>query len=70
MQTAIERIFPLVYEFRKERTAEDEINWQAKRAKRAANVDIPTPKKHQGDPMDLVTLSDDDRNVDSDQSWE
>lgn len=69
VQTAIERIFPLVYEFRKERTPADEEMWQAKRAKRKMSHDIQTlGNNHQSSYLELVTLSDDEQ--ESDQSWD
>lgn len=68
VQTAIERIFPLVYEFRKERTPADEEIWQAKRAKRKTSHDIHNLGSHQDSYMELVTLSDDEQG--SDQSWD
>ncbi|XP_013182939.1 TATA box-binding protein-like 1 [Amyelois transitella] len=68
VQSAVERIFPLVYEFRKTRTAADE---ELLRQKRAARAPAPPPAPRApprapgADPMHLVTLSDDDND-----SWE
>lgn len=73
MQTAIERIFPLVYEFRKERSPADEELWQAKRALRNGSArDLNAIDGHLNDPMELVTLSEGEEknNCESDQSWD
>ncbi|KAL0895059.1 hypothetical protein ABMA27_013525 [Loxostege sticticalis] len=63
VQSAVERIFPLVYEFRKPRSAADEEALRQKRAGRAP----PGPAAQQAppltDPMHLVTLSDDDNDA-------
>ncbi|KAM3964655.1 LOW QUALITY PROTEIN: TATA box-binding protein-like 1 [Aphomia sociella] len=61
VQSAVERIFPLVYEFRKPRTAADEELLRQKRAARApAAAAAAAPARQPDDPMHLVTLSDDD----------
>ncbi|CAG9784194.1 unnamed protein product [Diatraea saccharalis] len=74
VQSAVERIFPLVYEFRKPRTAADE---ELLRQKRAARAGAPPPRAAPAAPaappapdlMQLVTLSDDDADADAD-AWE
>ncbi|XP_052747266.1 TATA box-binding protein-like 1 isoform X2 [Bicyclus anynana] len=53
VQSAVERIFPLVYEFRKPRTTADDELLRQKRA----------PAAPADDPMHLVTLSDDDKDA-------
>ncbi|XP_072937024.1 TATA box-binding protein-like 1 [Epargyreus clarus] len=58
VQSAVERIFPLVYEFRKVRTAADEELLRARRAARAPPP--PAAPAPRADPLRLVTLSDDD----------
>ncbi|KAL4712968.1 hypothetical protein ACJJTC_012038 [Scirpophaga incertulas] len=61
VQSAVERIFPLVYEFRKPRTPADEEVLRQKRAARGAPAAPPaggTPAAP--DAMHLVTVSDDD----------
>lgn len=63
VQSAVERIFPLVYEFRKPRTAADEELLRQKRAGRGAASAAPVPPPPPGDPMHLVTLSDDDNDA-------
>ncbi|CAG9098039.1 unnamed protein product [Plutella xylostella] len=65
VQSAVERIFPLVYEFRKPRSAADE---EALRARRGAPAPAPPPAAPAApapapDPMRLVTLSDDDNDA-------
>lgn len=61
VQSAVERIFPLVYEFRKPLTPADEELLRQKRAARAgAAPPAPPPDE---DPMRLVTLSDDDKDA-------
>lgn len=71
VQSAVERIFPLVYEFRKPRTAADEELLRQKRAARApaasAAAAAVEPARPPDDPMHLVTLSDDDADHDA---WE
>ncbi|XP_075992633.1 TATA box-binding protein-like 1 [Anticarsia gemmatalis] len=64
VQSAVERIFPLVYEFRKPLTAADEELLRQKRAARAGAA-APAPPKEapDDDPMRLVTLSDDDNDA-------
>lgn len=59
VQSAVEHIFPLVYEFRKPRSAADE---EALRARRAARNAAPRPAHVPiaADPLHLVTVSDDD----------
>ncbi|XP_045767537.1 TATA box-binding protein-like 1 [Maniola jurtina] len=71
VQSAVERIFPLVYEFRKPRTAADEELLRQRRAARrgaapqpapaAAPAPGPAPPPH--DPLRLVTVSDDDKDA-------
>ncbi|CAH0602918.1 unnamed protein product [Chrysodeixis includens] len=61
VQSAVERIFPLVYEYRKPLTAADE---ELLRQKRAARAGAPAPAPPpDDDPMHLVTLSDDDKDA-------
>ncbi|XP_059049823.1 TATA box-binding protein-like 1 [Achroia grisella] len=69
VQSAVERIFPLVYEFRKPRTAADEELLRQKRAARAPPEPVAAvePARPPDDPMHLVTLSDDDADADA---WE
>ncbi|CAF4786084.1 unnamed protein product [Pieris macdunnoughi] len=61
VQSAVERIFPLVYEFRKPRSAADE---EALRQKRAARnrppVDLQPRREKPQDNMMLVTLSEEE----------
>ncbi|XP_053602630.1 TATA box-binding protein-like 1 isoform X2 [Plodia interpunctella] len=69
VQSAVERIFPLVYEFRKPRTAADEELLRQKRAARAPAPPAAPPaaprraRLDDNDPMRLVTLSDDDNDA-------
>ena len=63
VQSAVERIFPLVYEFRKPLTPADEELLRQKRAARAG-VPAPAPAPPPDDArMHLVTLSDDDNDA-------
>lgn len=66
VQSAVERIFPLVYEFRKPRSPADEEALRAKRAARGppAPAPPPAPANHAAR---LLTLSDDDADADA---WE
>lgn len=64
VQSAVERIFPLVYEFRKPRTPADEELLRQRRAARQPPAAVPPPPRPD-DPMHLVTLSDDDA-----EAWE
>ncbi|KAJ2953857.1 hypothetical protein O0L34_g1487 [Tuta absoluta] len=57
VQSAVERIFPLVYEFRKARSPQDEEALRSRRAARAPPAQPPPPAP---DAMHLVTMSDDD----------
>ncbi|XP_047545139.1 TATA box-binding protein-like 1 isoform X1 [Vanessa atalanta] len=80
VQSAVERIFPLVYEFRKPRTAADEELLRQRRAARRPAPSAPAPRevpretpeappaRVPTDPMHLVTLSDDE-DADAD-AWE
>ncbi|XP_063839091.1 TATA box-binding protein-like 1 [Ostrinia nubilalis] len=63
VQSAVERIFPLVYEFRKPRSAADEEALRQKRAGRAGAAPAAAPPPPPADPMHLVTLSDDDNDA-------
>lgn len=72
VQAAIERIFPLVYEFRKERTKEDllAMEWKRRGQKRKrsyTHIEIEEPDGFE-DP--LMDTEDDDENYDSDKSWD
>lgn len=61
VQSAVERIFPLVYEFRKLRTPADEELLRQRRARHA-----PPAPAHPAPPatdLRLVTLSDDEENA-------
>lgn len=64
VQSAVERIFPLVYEFRKPRTAADEELLRAKRARQglgpAAAPPPPPPPVLPAPAPHLLTLSDDE----------
>ncbi|CAG9566605.1 unnamed protein product [Danaus chrysippus] len=67
VQSAVERIFPLVYEFRKPHSPADEEKLRQRRAARSRAGPLPTEEKpleqaapQTDDPMHLVTLSDDD----------
>ncbi|XP_047041886.1 TATA box-binding protein-like 1 isoform X1 [Helicoverpa zea] len=61
VQSAVERIFPLVYEFRKPLTPADE---ELLRQKRAARAGVAAPAPPPDDErMHLVTLSDDDNDA-------
>ena len=71
VQAAIEYIFPLVYEYRKERTKEDMLAMQLrrkgqKRKRSLAHIEI--------EDNDCEDVSDDDNdeegNCDSDKSWD
>ncbi|XP_049887528.1 TATA box-binding protein-like 1 [Pectinophora gossypiella] len=64
VQSAVERIFPLVYEFRKPRTPADD---ELLRARRGARGPPPPPAAAPLAAMHLVTLSDDDADNDA---WE
>lgn len=64
VQSAVERIFPLVYEFRKPLTPADEELLRQKRAARGGVARTPAPAPPPGDArMHLVTLSDDDNDA-------
>lgn len=67
VQTAIERIFPLVYEFRKAKCPAEEDIWNKKKINGIPR-DLNTVDDHLDDPLELVTVSDEEHNVDSDQS--
>ncbi|XP_049800479.1 TATA box-binding protein-like 1 [Schistocerca nitens] len=72
VQAAIERIFPLVYEFRKERTKEDllAMEWKRRGQKRKrsyTHIEIEEPDGFE-DP--LMDTEDDDENYDSEKSWD
>lgn len=62
VQSAVERIFPLVYEFRKPRTPADEEILRARRAARRPSPPPPVlvPHAQARDAAPLLTLSDDD----------
>ncbi|CAK1544196.1 unnamed protein product [Leptosia nina] len=69
VQSAVERIFPLVYEFRKPRTAADEELLRQKRAARSrqpACSDVQPRREKVKDELILVTLSEDEDN----EAWE
>lgn len=67
VQSAVERIFPLVYEFRKPLTPADEELLRQKRAARGGAQPPPPPppatRAPRQDPMHLVTMSDDDNDA-------
>ncbi|CAH2104426.1 unnamed protein product [Euphydryas editha] len=68
VQSAVERIFPLVYEFRKPRTAADEEQLRARRAARRPAPSAPVRAAPPAGDMHLVMVSDDD---DADaEAWE
>ncbi|XP_032530080.2 TATA box-binding protein-like 1 [Danaus plexippus] len=68
VQSAVERIFPLVYEFRKPHSPADEEKLRQRRAARSRGAGPPPAEERPleqaapqtDDPMHLVTLSDDD----------
>lgn len=62
VQSAVERIFPLVYEFRKPRSAADEEMLRAKRARQlgSASAPAPAPPAPPARAPPLLTLSDDE----------
>lgn len=63
VQSAVERIFPLVYEFRKPRTPADEELLRAKRARQQGLAPYPAPPAPPVAPAPaphLLTLSDDE----------
>lgn len=62
VQSAVERIFPLVYEYRKPRTPADEEQLRAKRAARGAAC-APAPAQPHPPAHSLLTLSDDDKDA-------
>lgn len=69
MQSAVERIYPLVYEFRKPRTPADEEALGRRRAAAAAAAAArapPPPPPAPRDELRLVTMSDSDDN----DTWE
>lgn len=74
VQSAVERIFPLVYEFRKPRTAADEEQLRARRAARrpapACSAPAPAPSPAPSSGLHLVTLSDDDADEPDADAWE
>lgn len=75
MQAAIEHIFPLVYEYRKEHTKEDLLALQLrrkgqKRKRSFAHIEIEDNDDFE---EDFEVVSDDDEgdeNCDSDESWD
>jgi hypothetical protein len=75
VQAAIEHIFPLVYEYRKERTKEDLLALQLrrkgqKRKRSFAHIEIEDNDDFE---EDMELMSDDeeeDENCDSDKSWD
>ncbi|XP_067007889.1 TATA box-binding protein-like 1 [Anabrus simplex] len=72
VQAAIEHIFPLVYEFRKERTKEDLLALQIsrqrgqKRKRSSAHIEVEEPE----DFVDPVIESSEEELYDSDASWD
>ncbi|XP_026322494.1 TATA box-binding protein-like protein 1 isoform X2 [Hyposmocoma kahamanoa] len=67
VQSAVERIYPLVYEFRKPRTpADEEALGRRRAAAAAAAAPAPPPPPAPRDELRLVTMSDSDDN----DTWE
>jgi hypothetical protein len=73
VQAAIEYIFPLVYEYRKERTKEDLLALQLRRKgqkrKRSFSHIHDIGNDFEGD-MIVVSGDEEDENCDSDKSWD
>lgn len=75
VQAAIEHIFPLVYEYRKERTKEDLLALQLrrkgqKRKRSFAHIEIEDNDDFE-EYVEVVSDGDeDDENCDSDKSWD
>jgi hypothetical protein len=75
VQAAIEHIFPLVYEYRKERTKEDLLALQLrrkgqKRKRSFAHIEIEDNDDF-GEDVEVMSDDDeDDENCDSDKSWD
>ncbi|XP_041980377.1 TATA box-binding protein-like 1 [Aricia agestis] len=69
VQSAVERIFPMVYEFRKPRTPADEEVLRARNARRRPPASVAAPAAPLPAPSDLtlVTMSDDEGDADA---WE
>ncbi|PNF28240.1 TATA box-binding protein-like protein 1 [Cryptotermes secundus] len=74
VQAAIEHIFPLVYEYRKERTKEDLLALQLRRKGQKRKRSFPHIEIEDNDDFgeDVEVMSDDaeDENCDSDKSWD
>ncbi|PSN46400.1 TATA box-binding protein-like protein 1 [Blattella germanica] len=73
VQAAIEHIFPLVYEYRKERTKEDLLAMQLrrkgqKRKRSFAHIDEFEDNEEYEEVMDVT--DEEDENCDSDKSWD
>ncbi|XP_069677655.1 TATA box-binding protein-like 1 [Periplaneta americana] len=74
VQAAIEHIFPLVYEYRKERTKEDLLAMQLrrkgqKRKRSFAHIEVEDNEDYD-DEMEILSDEDEDDNCDSDKSWD
>ncbi|GBP05938.1 TATA box-binding protein-like protein 1 [Eumeta japonica] len=77
VQSAVERIYPLVYEFRKPRTPADEEQLRQQRAARVpAALRLAARTPHLADPLRLVTVSEDEGDPsasadhDPDDAWD
>lgn len=68
VQSAVERIFPLVYEFRKPRTPAEEEAARRRQARTAAPAAPPAPRRPEPGSAHLFTVSDDDD--DDTDSWD
>jgi hypothetical protein len=74
VQAAIEHIFPLVYEYRKERTKEDLLALQLrrkgqKRKRSFAHIEIEDNDEFE-EVVEVVSDDEEDENCDSDKSWD
>ncbi|XP_020281245.1 TATA box-binding protein-like protein 1 [Pseudomyrmex gracilis] len=67
VQTAIEHIYPLVYEFRKERTLEDELTLKKRKLSKKGQDEFLDDEP---DMTYEAVVSDVDEDVDSDASWD
>lgn len=72
VQAAIEYIFPLVYEFRKERSKEDllALQWKRKGQKRKRSFNHIEIEEPDGFEEQLVESSEDEAACESDKSWD
>lgn len=73
VQAAIEYIFPLVYEYRKERTKEDLLALQLRRKGQKRKRSFSHVHEIADNELeeDIIGMSDDeDQNCDSDKSWD